>query len=89
MIDTPKQLAERARQMAARREREADNPERRLPPDQIKIAADNYRTLAEALETQTAHRRMLREQIAAAEATRDLVHTPTGEPDDSAPAQVG
>ena len=69
MSDNPRDLVERLRQLAEKRDRQADCPEL----SHLKAAAATYRTLADALEHQNARLHPLREQLAAANITRKMV----------------
>lgn len=79
MLTNPRDIAERARRMAERREKDAERPAQTWPAPALKSTAAHYRTLAESLEHQTRHIHALREQLSAADMTRRMVRELAGE----------
>ena len=84
MINRPKELAERAREMAERREKDAETPATWPAPPQLKVTAAHYRALAQLLEHQRVHIQALLEQVEAANAERRMLRELTGKGDEAA-----
>ena len=86
LIDRPQQIAERAREMAERRERESEMPATWPAPPQLKVTAAHYRALAQSLEHQRVHIQALRERLERSIAERYVLRDLGGERDEAASA---
>jgi len=69
---TPLDLADRARQLADKRDKQAVSDGLAWREQHLRAAAANYRALADELEHQTLRLHSLREELGAANAAREM-----------------
>ena len=69
---SPSELAERARQLAEKRDRQAVSADPAWREQHLKATAANYRALAHALEQQTARMHSVREELAVSNAAQTM-----------------
>jgi hypothetical protein len=69
---TPLELADRARQLADKRDRQAVSDGLAWREQHLRAAAANYRALAEELEHQMPRLQSLREELGTANAAREM-----------------
>ena len=79
MIGRPRDLAERARELAEKRDRQAEGTGLTWREEHLKATAANYRALANELDHQIARMHSLRHELAATNAAKDLVRALVGD----------